>query len=130
MGKKTSGVGEYELLRFSTSKRVVGISGKLLSYFITNYNPTKIITYADRRWSIGNLYEKIGFTFIHNSVPNYWYFKVGEDRRWHRFNFRKDQLPKKLPIFDPSLTEWENMQLNGYDRIWDCGNMKFEWNKS
>ena len=20
------------------------------------------------------------------------------------------------------------MQLNGYDRIWDCGNSKYEWN--
>jgi len=24
-------------------------------------------------------------------------------------------------IYDDALTEWENMQANGYDRIWDCG---------
>ena len=30
-------------------------------------------------------------------------------------------------MFDPHLTEWQNMQLNGYDRIWDCGHYKFEW---
>lgn len=22
--------------------------------------------------------------------------------------------------------EWQNMQMNGYDRIWDCGNLKYE----
>jgi hypothetical protein len=47
---------------------------------------------------------------------------------YHRFSFRKDQLPKKLSTFDPALTEWENMQLNGYDRVWDCGNLKYVWN--
>ena len=25
----------------------------------------------------------------------------------------------------PELSEWENMQLRGYDRIWDCGCWKF-----
>ena len=24
---------------------------------------------------------------------------------------------------------WENMKNNGYDRIWDCGNLKYEWKK-
>jgi hypothetical protein len=27
------------------------------------------------------------------------------------------------------LSEWQNMQINGYDRIWDCGHMKFIWNR-
>ena len=22
------------------------------------------------------------------------------------------------------------LQLNGYDRIWDCGNLKYVWNNS
>ena len=30
-----------------------------------------------------------------------------------------------VEIFDESLSEWENMKLNGYDRIWDCGNYVF-----
>jgi hypothetical protein len=23
------------------------------------------------------------------------------------------------------LTEWENRQIQGWDRIWDCGNLKY-----
>ena len=34
-------------------------------------------------------------------------------------------LNKKLDVVDLSLTEWQNMQLNNYDRIWDCGNIKY-----
>jgi hypothetical protein len=27
------------------------------------------------------------------------------------------------------LSEWANMVKNGYDRIWDCGNKVFVYNK-
>ena len=66
----------WELIRYCTigSFSVVGGASKLLSYF-RKHNSGSIITYADRRWSIGNLYEKLGFTFIGNSEPNYYYVK-------------------------------------------------------
>lgn len=119
----------YELIRFASSKNVIGGASKLLSHFIKTYTPFKIISYADRRWSVGNLYEKIGFKKTSNGKPNYWYVnKKNYLRRYHRFNFRKDQLNKKLQNFDVNLTEWGNMQLNGYDRIWDCGSLKYEFN--
>jgi hypothetical protein len=41
--------------------------------------------------------------------------------------FQKHKLSKKLSIFDANKTEWDNMIVNGYDRIWDCGNRKFVW---
>lgn len=42
-----------------------------------------------------------------------------------RQKYQKHKLKNKLEKFDPNLTEWENMQMNGYDRIWDCGNLVF-----
>lgn len=30
---------------------------------------------------------------------------------------------------DSLLTEWEIMQNLGYDRIWDCGQTTWVWNK-
>ena len=42
-------------------------------------------------------------------------------------SFQKHKLPKLLCSFDPSLTEWENMRLHGFDRIWDCGNGKWSY---
>ena len=42
----------------------------------------------------------------------------------------KNTLAKdKLEKFDPNLTEYENMLNNGYDCIYDCGNMLFKWEK-
>ena len=106
---------------------VVGGFSKLLNHFIKNFKPDKIISYVDRRWNDGKTYESIGFKFVRNTEPNYWYFGKGKSyKRYHRFNFAKHTLSKKLKNFDPNLSEWENMKNNGWDRIWDCGNLKYE----
>jgi hypothetical protein len=123
----------YELLRFCNklNTTVIGSFSKLLKYFIKNNNPEKILTYADIRWSgldeTKTVYYKNGFKYIGLTPPNYWYLKIGEyNNRYHRYNFRKDILVKEG--FDYNQTEFEIMRLKGYDRIWDCGNMKFELN--
>lgn len=124
LGSKNKNDNEYELSRFATKYSVIGIASKLLTYFIKTYKPESIISYSDNRWNTGKLYDNIGFTKFSNGTPGYWYIENGQ--RIHRFNFRKDQLKNKLKIFDNNLTEWQNMQLNGYDRIWDCGHNKYK----
>ena len=128
LGNKNSDTREYEISRFCTAgKNVVGTAGKFLSYFKEKFEPKEIITYSDRRWSRHPaVYDKLGFKLEKKSEPNYWYIK--NERRMHRFTYRKDTLEDKLDEFDPNLTEWENMQMSGFDRIWDCGNLKYVWN--
>lgn len=111
----------WELSRFCSSTNVVGAAGKLLAHFKKNFTWDLIFTYADRRWSIGDLYEKIGFTFIKNTPPNYWYTDKN-GIRYYRYKFRKSQLIGEG-------TEWEIMKKNGYDRIWDCGHKLYEMRK-
>ena len=118
---------DYELLRFcnALNTSVIGGAGKLLSYFVKTYNPSSILSYANLRWSTGNLYEKLGFELISQSSPNYFYFN--EDFILHsRIEFQKHKLKDKLETFDPSLTESENMYNNGYRKIYDCGNLVYE----
>jgi hypothetical protein len=123
--RKIFGNTEWELVRFSTSTHIVGGFTKLLKWFEINYNPKTIITYALNHWvdTDTNVYLKNGFKSIGKSFPSYHYLKNGI--RYNRINFQKHKLKDKLEKFDPNLTEWENMQLNGYDRIWDCGSTKY-----
>jgi hypothetical protein len=116
----------FELVRFA-SKNVIGVGSKMLKFFIRNYKPNKIISYADKRWTLNyeNLYEKIGFRLVKITKPNYWY-TLGDDRRYHRYNFRKDLLIKKG--YDKNKTEKQIMGELGYLRVWDCGNFKYELN--
>jgi hypothetical protein len=116
---------DWEMLRFcnKVNMNIVGGAGKLVNYFLTHH-PGSLISYADRRYSMGNLYEKLGFTKINESAPNYYYTNRGV--RYSRIQFQKHKLKDKLETFDPKLTEWQNMQLNGWDRIWDCGNLVYK----
>jgi hypothetical protein len=124
----TSTEAEYELIRFASSCVITGGASKLFSHFLKTYDPESVISYADRRWSYrGAVYEKLGFNQVASSKPNYWYAKQG--KRFHRATFMKSKLERKLDTFDPSLTEVENMKMNGYDRLWDCGNFKYIWRK-
>ena len=122
MGNK-SNENMYELLRFCNklNTNVIGGADKLLKYFIKTYQPKEITSYADRRWSQGYLYEKLGFEYIHNSKPNYFYINKGE--REYRFKYRKDVLVKEG--FDKNKTEREIMKERGFNRIYDCGNKKY-----
>jgi len=115
---------EWELLRFCTLKGfiVTGGASKLLKYFINNHG-SSIITYADRTYSNGDLYEKIGFTLLKTNPPSYRYMK--NSITYNRLHFQKHKLKDKLNLFNPELTEYQNMINNGYDRIWDCGNFVY-----
>jgi hypothetical protein len=121
---------EAELIRFANKQNtiVVGIASKMLNYFIKIHKPKSIISYADRRYSTGNLYEKIGFTLSHISFPRYWYMtKKNYLELFHRSNFTKNRIKQNYPNLDFSKTEWELMQELGYNRIWDCGTKVYIW---
>lgn len=49
------------------------------------------------------------------------------EKRLHRFNFTKQRIIEKYNGL-AEFSEWENMKLLGYDRIWDCGHLKYEMN--
>jgi hypothetical protein len=118
---------DWELMRFSNELNtlVVGGASKLFSHFINNYKYKQIVSYSDRRYFNGEIYNKLGFKFTGFTAPNYYYIVNKYKDLRHRMSFQKHKLPKLLKEYRDDLSEWENMKLNGYDRIWDCGNSKF-----
>lgn len=119
---------ETEIYRFcnKTNTSVIGGLSKLIKAMISVSNTKSIVTYADARYGLGLGYAKCGFKFQGTTDPGYYYVKIGTRQRISRNQFQKHMLKNKLKDFDPTLTEWENMQMNRYDRIWDCGNFVYE----
>ena len=115
--------GSYELLRFCNklNTSVVGGASKLFSYFIKNYEVKEVISYSDNSRGVGNLYNKLGFKFLYNSVPNYYWCKNGI--KYNRFNYRKDKLLRNGG--DVNKTEVQIMHDKGHYRIFDCGSGKW-----
>lgn len=126
MGQKTKSEREWELSRFctNTNYRIPGVASKLLKHFQANHDWVKIYSYADKRWSIGNMYKQMGFVQTNDNPPDYFY--VVEGKRKHRWNYRKDILKDTLEQYDVNLTEVQNMKNHGFWRVWGCGTIKFE----
>ena len=115
--------GVFVLNRYATNCNVPGGFSKLLSHFCKNHEWSKIVSFADQRWSEGGVYEKNGFTLDKVLPPDYAY--IVKHVPCHKFNFRRKYLKQRLAVFDPNLSEWENCKANNIDRIWDCGKKRY-----
>ena len=107
---------QWEIARFANkiNYSITGAASKLLKYFELNYNPSSLLSYANRRWSKGNLYEKLGFEYYGNTQPNYFYFKPVEKILYSREKFQKHKLKNVLSLYDESKSELINMFNDGY----------------
>ena len=116
----------YELVRFCNklNTNVIGGASKLFKEFLKDFSPDEVISYSDKRWSTGKLYDILGFKHIHDSKPNYFYVVNG--MRENRFKYRKDKLLREG--FTGS-TEHEIMLARGIYRIYDCGCRAHLWKK-
>jgi len=98
---------EYELVTYCNrlnTKVINGVKG-LFNFFVNENNPIVVIVKIDRRWDNGNEFKNIGFKFLKNTEPNYYYVA-----NRHRY----------LKIID--------IEKETY-RIFDSGNSVYEWKK-
>jgi hypothetical protein len=128
---------KWELTRFASDYHYIcqGVGGKLFKYFVKNYNPIEIKSFADRRWTTNensNIYTKLGFNFEYYTDPEYRYISTHNSVRYHKFGFRKKMLIKKYGEkygFTMDMTESQMVEKIGFHKIWDCGLIKYVWNK-
>ena len=121
-----NGKVKHELLRFCNklNTNVIGGASKLFKYFIKKYNPNEIVSYADKRWSNGLIYNILGFELYNESKPNY-YYVIG-NKRIYRYNLRKNILVEKYGC-PKEKTEKEFCFEQKWYRIYDCGCLCFKW---
>ena len=127
-GSKQQMDGQWELNRFCTllNTQVIGLTSKMLRYFINHYQPTSIISFSHNDISDGNVYSKLGFTKVSKPCTSYYYIKA--NKRYHRSNFTRAGIVRKWPEYDvndKSWTERSVMDEKGYYRIYDCGTQKW-----
>jgi hypothetical protein len=128
LGNKKPKDNEYELIRFCNklNTNVVGGASKLLKYFINNYNPLKVISYADNDYSEGKLYNVLGFKDLGFTNISYIYYEPKTQSIYNRFKFRKSELIKMG--FDKNQSEFEITEKLGMYRIYNSGISKKELN--
>lgn len=104
----------YELVRFASKQgtTVTGGLGKLLRHFTDQHHPAHIMTYADRDWSSGSGYSKLGFALVETTPPQTFYI--------HR-----EQLIRYPLLRLPDGLTQEEMTAKGYLKIYNSGNLKY-----
>ncbi len=75
MADKPADYRSFELLRFCHKQgvHVVGGFSKLLDGLERNFSPGDIMTYADKDWSDGQSYRKLGFTAVGETAPQWFW---------------------------------------------------------
>jgi len=118
-------VGQFEILRFSLLKdySVEGGFSKMVEFFKAQYVPTLLISYINRNYSSGSMYSSSGFIFTGFTKPDYSYIKGSHS--YPKQMFSKRILNSILPLFNKDLTEKENMEINGFVRVFNTGSLIF-----
>lgn len=96
----------YELVRFTNRLNctVVGGLDKLLKTFVNEHQPDDIMTYADRDWSDGRSYERLGFKRIGETGPQLFWVDPRTNQR---------EYPHRVA------------DATGLVPVWNAGSVKF-----
>jgi predicted SprT family Zn-dependent metalloprotease len=110
----------WELVRMVSHPeyKIHGIWSKFIRLFITEYEPSSIVSFSDNRLFSGSVYQKIGFKHDGNIRSDYYWVKGGH--RYHKSKLRKTEIEKKT-----GKTEVELREAEGYARIWDVGKKRW-----
>ena len=124
---------ECELIRlvFKRGYRILGGARRLFSHFVSEYKTNSILSYCDISKFNGGVYSQLGFeTSIDNiTKPNYIWINLDDNDIKSRYSVQKHKLlAAGLGVYGD--TESEIMRNLGYVRIYDCGNLRFEWRAS
>lgn len=121
----TAGYTSAELIRFATVKGITVTGGlsKLISHFVKLHEPNDIMSYADRDWSDGKGYLRLGFTEVARTSPIQLYLQQDTMLR---------HLPHRLPaavlqtLKDmEEINHVEYLKSLNYKPVYNTGNLKY-----
>lgn len=106
----------FELLRFCHKQgvQVVGGFSKLIDAFQQAFHPGDIMTYADKDWSDGDSYRKIGFSIAGETEPQRFWINTHTKQRYDEHT-----LPEEIKKVPPHARKTQ-----GYTPIQNSGSIK------
>ncbi len=110
---------DNEIARLAAKKftHVVGGASRLFEHAKKLFPSSTFVSYADRRYSHGAVYDALGFTRVGVTPPNYFWVKGTEIVT--RYKSQKHKIAKYSSSTD--LSESQIMKGLGYLKIRDCG---------
>jgi len=123
----------WEVLRYASIGRVRGGFTRLFKRFLTDINPSKVVSYCDLRYGDGRLYAASGFTLAGLTDLDYWWVPLGRVVRIPRYATQKHKLaahPVLGEFYAPDKTERQICEAAGWSRIFGVGNQRWVWSSA
>lgn len=123
---------QWELLRYCSSKLVIGGAQKLFKHFIEIHNPESIISYCDRSKFRGSVYKELNFELLTVNKPSkHWYSHKSTDMKHITDNFLRQRGFDQLfgTNYGKGTSNEELIIQRGYVPIFDCGQDTYIWKR-
>ena len=123
---------EYELIRYCSCMSVVGGAEKLFKYFIKKYKVKSVISYCDNSKFTGEVYLKLGFQKVSESISKHWYnIRTGQHILDSSLRMRGfDSLLGKVYGYHGKGSSNEDlMRLNNFVEIYDAGQSTYRYSE-
>lgn len=122
---------EYELVRmcFKPKVSIVGGAQKMFKHFLDMCKPKQILTYSDISKFTGGVYKQMGMKLVQDNsmtVPNYVWVRPQDSSFLNRYQTTKQKLVDS-GIGSDDQTENDIMTWSGYVKVYDCGQLKYEY---
>lgn len=123
-GRKKMEDNGWNLSRFCSKKNtnVVGAASKLFKYFIKTYKPTRVISFSDKDWSLGDIYIRLGFNIVKDLKPDFKY--IIDKKRINKQRLTKKKLTKLG--YNSDITADRIIEDKGITKVYNVGQLKFE----
>jgi hypothetical protein len=125
MKSKRADYFSAELIRFA-SKTGITITGglsKLIKYYLSEVKTDDLMTYADRDWSIGNGYYKLGFQLTNSTPPAFIYVDLKTLTRYFPHRLPKYLIKKFEEQSEVNLDNF--LKAQGFEKVFNTGNLKY-----
>lgn len=122
---------EYELIRlcYRIGYGIIGGAEKMFKYFIEKYKPSSVLTYCSLAKFTGAVYNRLGFSIVKRNPitePNYVWVDAHSVEVLSRYKtIKKDLVGKGFGTEE--MTEDEIMMSRNFLKIYDSGNIKYEY---
>lgn len=121
---------EWELVRYCSSKNVVGGALKLFKHFLSQYKPKSIVSYCDTSKFTGSVYKELGFEEVSTSISKHWYnintkkHILDSSLRMKGFDIL---LGEQYGYFGKGTSNEELMRQHGFVEIYDAGQTTYRY---
>ena len=114
-----------ELIRFASKEgyTVTGGLSKMIKHFMNLKKPNDLMSYADRDWSLGKGYDKLGFELTTTTEPANLFVDEKTSIRYFPHRLPKNILSAFAEQKELNLDEY--LAKNGFVKVFNTGNLKY-----